>query len=376
MKSALVGFAVLMVALIVIESAALRWGGPLIEPILMAPRVAFVSLPPLPATAYDSPAMWLAGPRVAADRADDPAQYLPPGVRHDRQGRAYVFFLHPTTFLGRNNWNAPLDHADSRMRAELAVRTMASVFNDEAAIYAPRYRQAAMGTFLIDRADSQRALALAEGDATMAFAAFLRAIPPTAPIVLAGHSQGALIMLRLLRDKVRGTPVADRVAAVYLAGWPVSPAHDQPQTGLPGCTRPDQPHCVMAWMSFARPADPQRVHLLAAHYPALDGQIGHDAPLCTNPLNGGAADAAPVAANAGSLLIGDEYTRAAMVRPSVGARCDRASGLLLITAPLYMGAEILSGNDYTAHDYALFWRNLRADVAQRTSAWQRRHSDT
>jgi hypothetical protein len=132
----------------------------------------------------------------------------------------------------------------------------------------------------------------------------------------------------------------------------------------------------MAWMSFARPADPQRVRLLAAHYPALDGQIGADAPLCTNPLNGGAADDAPAAANAGSLLIGDEYTQAAMVRPSVGARCDHASGLLMITAPMHMDAEILSGNDYTAHDYALFWRNLRIDVAQRTSAWQREHPAT
>ena len=155
----------------------------------MAPRVAYAALPDLAAGAYDQPSMWLARP----DLASDPARYLPPGVAHERQGQAYVFFLHPTTFLGRNHWNAPIDHADSRMRAKLAVRSMASVFNDEAAVWAPRYRQAAMGTFLVDRPESQQALAVAELDARAAFATFLRSIPPGAPIVLAGHSQGALI---------------------------------------------------------------------------------------------------------------------------------------------------------------------------------------
>ena len=42
------------------------------------------------------------------------------------------------------------------------------------------------------------------------------------PIVLAGHSQGAAHVLRLLRDEIAGTPLEQRVAMVYAVGWPIS----------------------------------------------------------------------------------------------------------------------------------------------------------
>ena len=361
------GFGALMLVLSVFTLVALRWTWPMLETYRMAPRVAYAALPDLAAGAYDQPSMWLARP----DLASDPARYLPPGITHERQGQAYVFFLHPTTFLGRNHWNAPIDHADSRMRAKLAVRSMASVFNDEAAVWAPRYRQAAMGTFLVDRPESQQALAVAELDARAAFATFLRSIPPGAPIVLAGHSQGALIAMHLLRDTVRGTPLAGRVVAAYLTGWPVSSRHDLPLTGMVACTRADQTGCIMAWTTFADPADTRQVVAMASHYPTLDGQHDDGAPLCTNPLTAGAAQGAPAQANRGSLAMGDELRGRSLVWPSVGARCDPASGMLLVSNPPHLGDAVASGNNYTMYDFALFWRNLRGDIAGREAAWRR-----
>ncbi len=370
MTRILAGFGLLMIALIVIQIAAIALAGPTIEIWRMGPRTAFVPQPALPPDSYQQPAMWLARP----DLPNDPARILPPGVRHDRVGSAFVFFVHPTTFMARNHWNAPLDHADSRMRANLAVRSMASVFNDEAGIYAPRYRQAAMGTFLVDRPESQTALTLAESDVRAAFATFLRTIPPHAPIVMAGHSQGAQITLRLLRDMVRNTPVAPRIVAVYLAGWRVSPAHDLPSTGLTACTRANQSGCAMAWMTFADPADPEQARTIASHYPALDGQHSDDAPLCTNPLTAGATAAAPASANLGSMATGDEWRRPALVMPSVGAHCDPATGVLVVSHPPHLGDQVLSGNNYSTYDFALFWRNLRADLARREAAWQQEHA--
>jgi hypothetical protein len=364
----LAGFGLLMVALTLLAIVGLRLTWPLLESWRLAPRVAFAALPALPADAWDQPAMWIARP----DLADDPSRYLPPGIGHGMRGKAYVFFLHPTTFMGRNHWNAPIDHPDSRMRADLAVRSMASVFNDQAAIYAPRYRQAALGTFLVDRPASQAALALAEGDGRAAFAAFLHAVPATAPIILAGHSQGALILLHLLRDTVRGTPLAPRIVAVYLAGWRVSRRHDLPMTGMAACTQPDQTDCVMAWTTFAEPADPRQFRAVASHYAALDGRRDDDPALCTNPLTGGSGPAAPASANLGSLVTGDELRRPALLRPSVGARCA-GNGLLLVTNPPHLGDEVMPGNNYTMYDFALFWRNLRADAARREAAWRREH---
>lgn len=371
----LAGFALLMVALTGLAVVGLSWGWPRMEEWRLAPRVPFKALPALPENAYAAPAMWIARPEMDTD----PARYLPPGVGHDRKGGAYVFFLHPTTYIGRTSWNAPLDHANSRMRTDLAVQSMASVFNDEAGIYAPRYRQAALGTFLADRPEQRRALALAQSDAKIALATFLRTVPPNAPIVLAGHDQGALILMRLIRDMVRGTPLSARIIAVYLAGWPISARHDLPQLNMPACTRADQAGCVMAWMTFGKPNDPREVMAMAAHYPALDGFVDNgatrdDVPLCTNPLTGGAGPDAPDSANLGSLAIGDEFSHAALVRPSVGAHCDRATGLLTIAGPPpHLGDDVMPGNNYSADDFPLFWRNLRDDVARREAAWMRAH---
>ena len=364
MTRVMAAFAALFVVLAVIEAALLHWGWASFEPFLMAPRVPFAALPPLPKGAYAAPGMWLSRPGLA----DDPARFLPPGAAPAQPGPAYAFVVHPTTYMARNHWNAPLDHADSRMRAGMALESMASVFGT-ATVYAPRYRQAARGTFLIDHHKAPRALALAEGDVRIAFARFLAEIPPNAPIVLAGHSQGAAIVLRLLRDAARDPALAPRIVAVYLAGWPVSAAHDLPLTGLAPCTRPDQTRCAMAWTSFAEPADPREFRLLAARYPALDGTFDSAAPVCTNPLTGGADAAAPGAANPGSLMMAQEFSGPKLVRGRIGARCDRASGLLMISDPPRLGDEILSGRNYSTYDFPLFWAALRADAARRTAAW-------
>ncbi len=39
---------------------------------------------------------------------------------------------------------------------------------------------------------------------------------------LAGHSQGSLHLMRLMAEKVAGKPVAKRIVAAYVVGWPVS----------------------------------------------------------------------------------------------------------------------------------------------------------
>ena len=68
--------------------------------------------------------------------------------------------------------------------------------------------------------------------------------------MLAGHSQGSLHLTRLLRDRVASTPLAKRIVAAYVVGWPVSRTVDLPLMGLPECTAPDQAGCILSWQTF------------------------------------------------------------------------------------------------------------------------------
>jgi hypothetical protein len=180
------------------------------------PQGSFQAPPPSSEPDYAQQSSWISRPGIGGDPSawqpnDDPRPLTPKP--------AHLFYIHPTTYLQRDRWNATIaGSADSRYRAELFVRSQASAFNDVAAVWAPRYRQAAFGAFLLDSEDARKALDLAYGDVEAAFERFLASIPPGEPIILAGHSQGALHLAMLLRrrlaDQRRGRPPCNGPARV------------------------------------------------------------------------------------------------------------------------------------------------------------------
>src|SRR3546814_12587338 len=134
---------------------------------------------------------------------------------------------------------------------------MASAFADAGEVWAPRYRQATLGAFLAtDRVTAGKAIDAAYRDIEQAFDAFLAAQPKTRPIILAGHSQGALHIETLIKNRIAGTPIARRIVAAYIVGWPIGRATDLAALGLPARAPPDQANCLPTWASFAHPPHP------------------------------------------------------------------------------------------------------------------------
>jgi hypothetical protein len=64
-------------------------------------------------------------------------------------------------------------------RSLLFVQSQASVFNGVSQVWAPKYRQAAYGAFLLRSRDADQALNLAYRDVLAAFDEFLRRNPAT-----------------------------------------------------------------------------------------------------------------------------------------------------------------------------------------------------
>ncbi len=361
-------FMAVLVFLIIAALLVLRFWSNELTRYAFVPQVALERLDPLPAGVYASRAMWISRPDFGAN---DPAQWVPAGVAKG-QGKAAVFFIHPTSYLARKHWNAPINEPDSATRATYFVRGMASAFNGQAQVWAPKYRQAAIGAFLTDKREGQQALDAAYMDVRLAFDAFLAATPRNVPIVLAGHSQGALHLIHLLKDRVASTPLAARIIAAYPVGWPISIEHDLPAMGLPACNAPDQSGCVATWSSFAEPADPELVLQAYKALPGMDGQTKDSKPvLCVNPLTGRSGGSAPASANLGTLRPTDGLESGELIKQAVPARCDAATGLLMIGDPPDLGPFVLPGNNYHVYDIPLFWANLRADVARRTDAWEK-----
>lgn len=396
----LIAIAVLIV-LAVVGVVAYRALAPMLMRAAFVPNVSFAESPKPPAAFYNRPDAWLARPGIPSQNV----RWTPDGFAPAPKPAVAVFYVHPTTYLKGDRWNAPFDVDEgAAFRQGIFLRSQASVFNGVGEIWAPKYRQATFGAFLsLGKADAAQAFALAYSDVAAAFDMFLRQIPPNQKIILAGHSQGSLHLLSLLAGRIAGTPVADRIVAAYLIGWPISIEADLPSLGLPACESPEQTRCIISYQSYAEPADTDAIFKPFGSTLGLTGEPRKDTHLlCVNPLAGMTEHAAPDTAeaeaaddgnamalspedaadddagpnvhsperNLGTLIpIDEEYTAARLDPARVGAHCTD-TGYLSIgdQPPREFRAYVLPGNNYHVYDYALFWTNLRADVERRTHA--------
>ena len=362
---------VLVIVVVVGARLALSFYPEAMTRIAMEPSVKFEAQPALQPKVYDDPAMWFARPGMTGS---NPVKWQPDGMLADTaQYNVAVFFVHPTTYLKKTHWNAPLDDPQARQIGEITVRANASVFANAAEVWAPRYRQATLGAFVSEDPAARQALDLAYADVAEAFDTFVAAQPPGRGIVLAGHSQGSFIVKRLLKDKIAGTPLAKRIVAAYAVGWIVDTARDLPAMGLPGCAAPAQTGCMVSFLSFADNADPSTMRNA---YERLAGPSGAlPAPpqiLCSNPLTGGIGGTAPASANLGGIVPDLKMEHAKVTPALVGASCN-ADGTLRIGSGPDMGPFVLPGGNYHVYDYALFWTNLKRDFGTRAAAWQTAH---
>jgi hypothetical protein len=337
----------------------------------LVPTTEYVTPPQRETPDYAKPASWLARPNLPADAA----RWTPKGYAAAPRPGIAAFYIVPTSIFDRSKWNASIadtaDDHDVGKRMNLFLRAQASIFNGVAGIWAPRYRQATFGAFLTDKPEATEALDLAYHDVLAAFDAFIAAQPLDRPIILAGHSQGSLLLLRLLKDRVAGKPLQKRIVAVYAAGWPISITADLPALGLPPCDDAEQTGCILAWQSFAEPANFTAVR---SHFDIGMGLAGlprrDTSILCVNPLAGAATEVEmPAADNLGSLVPNEDFTGGTLIAKGVPARCLPSGILDIGPTPGGYNSYILPGNNFHVYDYPLFWANLRADVERRAGSF-------
>lgn len=359
------GFVFFLILLFVAGAFAIyQWGGDVLIK-QAVPKGHFRAAAAGGGPDYSQASSWLARPGLV----DDPSAWLPDGIDDAKAGNAAVFYIHPTTYLYNDRWNAPLeDTGDTAFRTNLFLRSQASAFNGAGDIWAPKYRQAAYGAFLLKSEDAQKALDLAYRDVTAAFDTFVREAGDR-PIILAGHSQGALHLERLLRERVAGKPIARRIVAAYVVGWPISTTADLPALGLPSCAAIEQSGCILSWMTFAEPANPDFIFEQWSKTRGFNGSDRRQVDtLCVNPISGVKDGGAPAQENAGTLIPTADMTNATLLVGAVGAHCNK--GLLILdgTRPA-LGSYMLPGNNYHVYDYSLFWGAVRRDAARRLDAY-------
>ena len=289
---------------------------------------------------------WAAHPGKA-----DPSDSIPAGITdRSRDTLADVFFIHPTTYTGKKEgWNADINDAALNAKTDYSsILYQASVFKQHARVFAPRYRQGHLSAFYKDSSISVPVFEEAYGDVRRAFVHYLETYHNNRPLIIAGHSQGALMAQMLLREFVDGKPLQKRVVAAYIIGWPVPQNYFK---ALRVCATPVDTGCFCSWRTFQEGYRPDYV---AKEVPAA----------VTNPLTWTTDTVyAPREQNKGSVL--RDFNE--VVLNTTDARIY--GGVLWVTKPKFPGSALFITRNYHIGDINLFYMNLRENVEQRIKAF-------
>ena len=318
----------------------------------LEPSESFAETTPPPVPDYSQTDSWAALPGALDD-----ADVLPDAAVTDNQADAPadLFFIHPTTYYSGNSWNQPLtDVTANRITDKGVLRGQASAFNSCCKIYAPRYRQATLYSFMDQKENGEQALELAYGDVRRAFEYFLAHYNQGRPILLASHNQGSLHGVRLLEDYFAGKPLLNQLIAEYLVGGPMGEDHLQKTSDIPVCDGPLQNRCQLTWNTVGRQST---------------GGLG-DQSVCVNPLSWQANDLyVDRDHNLGGLLFVIDANDPP--KPDIAVADGQCvNGQLQIARPAekYINTQ-MGPNSFHIFDYSLFYMNIRRNALARTNAF-------
>jgi hypothetical protein len=141
------------------------------------------------------------------------------------------------------------------------VRQQFARFRSQCRTFAPLYRQLTVGglkavisgTQAIDRGQNY-------DDVLAAWRHYVSQDSGGRPFVIIGHSQGAMILTRLIAEEIEGKPMQSRLVSAILLGTTIAVPKGRDVGGafksIPLCRQPGQTGCLIAFASFRSTVPP------------------------------------------------------------------------------------------------------------------------
>lgn len=341
---------------------------------------------------YNQMVHWAAHPNKT-----NTSQMVPEGVKQPVENpEADVFFVYPTMLFSKEHWNAPLDHERTNEFVDnMILPGQASIFNENCRVFAPRYRQVTFYSFLEASTNSHSAFHVAYQDLLMAFNHYLEHENKGRPFIIAGHSQGSLLCLRLLEDIIDPSALVDQLIAAYLIGFQIP----QDKLGrtlhhIKAAAKHNDTACIVAFDSFGENGGPLHDRDHCQHYYSDSEEWEyrrHKDVISINPLswqlNSSLSNAEQ---HHGSVKLnftkeskfdwqhffsddpmGIKIQSLYAPRPGECSAQLDDKGFLHISEPITRSYRLglMPNENYHIHDMALFYMNLRANVKDRIEAW-------
>lgn len=281
----------------------------------------------------------------------DPSDSIPKPLRKNkRDSLVDVFFLHPTIYtmeLKDSNLNADIDDAYLNAKTDYSsILYQASVFNQHARIYAPRFREAHISAYFTkDTLGSTNAFAMAYADIKSAFDYYLKNYNSGRPIIIASHSQGTTHALQLLKDYFENKPLQKQLVAAYLVGMRIPKDFF---SSLKMCEDSLQTGCVCGWRTFRKGYKPDYIK-------AENGNS-----LVTNPITWKTdSEYASRKMNKGSVLF--KFNK--VYKKTTDAKIQ--DGVVWVNRPKFPWSFLYATKNYHVGDINLYYMEIRTNVETR-----------
>lgn len=291
---------------------------------------------------------------IALPWRHDIADTVPPGCptpENQQNAFADVFYVNPTVYFKGKDWNANLSNEKVNKNSDVCAKNQATPFNNCAKVYAPRYRQAILRSFTKGGVEGQRALDTAYADVKRAFEYYLANWNQGRPIILAGHSQGAYHIARLLDDFFTGKPLLKQLVVAYPIGFDIQKKRFP---DIPVGDSATQTHCFVTWNTVLWGQD------TTGNYTRLRGSA------CVNPLTWRQNEAvAGKDLHLGGVPFDWKQTEMQVVE-------TRVYGQLLwvkFLTPSLKKKFFHLGTNYHVSDVNLFYMNIRENAELRTKTY-------
>ena len=281
-----------------------------------------------------------------------------------------TFYIYSTMYMSANEGDpdyATLDNAEVLEGIGIEHAIKSSVFEESTNLFIPYYRQASMMhaglTWKRTGSIEEAVRGMPYGDITAALDYYFEHCNDGRPFVIAGHSQGSAILRLVLKGYFKAHPeYYQRMVAAYAIGYSITKEDLAANPQMRFAAGESDTGVIISWHAEG----PKNVEVNAPNPAMLPNGVA------INPLNWKRDETyAPADMNLGSIVM-DVNTGATDIRDIGGdAQVCLARGTVVTHADAVPNemTELAGPQSYHQDDYAIFYNNIKANVARRVAAY-------
>lgn len=282
-------------------------------------------------------------------------------------------YIYPTEYVDDSEGApvfAAIDEKAMREPAKLTYLMQGTAYEERTNVFAPYYRQVNMAAASrMNGAELTAAFnSLPRQDVFAALDYYFENLNDGRPFILAGHSQGSAIQSLVLAEYMKAHPeYLKRMVAAYVIGYSITGDYFKANPHLRFAEGADDTGVIVSWNTEG-PANEGQKNVVV-----LPGEIS------INPLNWRRDETyASAEENLGGYIYNEAAGRLEIVPKAADAQLNLKRGVVITTTKAMepvAGTTVFGPASYHEGDYALYYNNIKANVAARIEAYLAGHGN-